>query len=226
MVGQQMNSKDLEGSGSSLISESARSGWGKSWKTSLRAVSASAEIRTENLPKSVTGMPFQPVKFFLISIWDTYDQITWEAEFLAHNKHSLVQFILVYNPEDTKLTFSYARLHVSALRGHLQATHLDGTYCTVVAYVNSTRWCTSLLVSILVFWGLFFFSLRIAASLCPFVWPPPGRVYLVLIWCSLYKVHMTRGGTRNTKWVQCTHDQGRCKEHQISNLSLSKSLTA
>jgi hypothetical protein len=37
------------------------------------------------------------------------------------------------------LKYVFVWLHVSASQGHLQATHCDGTYCTVLAYVNNTR---------------------------------------------------------------------------------------
>jgi hypothetical protein len=80
---------------------------------------------------------------------------------------------------------------VSASQHHLQATRFDGTYCTVLAYVNNTRWRTSLF-SILVFWErLFFFCLCIVASLCPFICAAP-LVMCTSYWCSLLASSLIR----------------------------------
>jgi hypothetical protein len=58
----------------------------------------------------------------------------WHQTYIQLTKMS-VKMSLIY--------IYYVWLHVSASQGHLQATHFDGIYCTMPAFVHSTHCCTS-----------------------------------------------------------------------------------
>jgi hypothetical protein len=71
--------------------------------------------------------------------------------------------------------------------GHLQAAHFDGTYCTVLAYVSSTRCCMSSLFSI---WECLFSFIFILRRLrgplyVPLRWSCVPCTDLVFLWCHL-----------------------------------------